>query len=131
MYKRNGSWYTDFHHEGQRYSKSWWSISKTVTIEKDQKFKTEVREGKHDLKAKKILFEKFCEKYLASARIDKKPNSALRNEMSINALKARFSGQLLSSIHPFAVEQYKKTRIEEGRAPATVNRDVSTLKKML
>jgi integrase len=131
MYKRNDSWYTDFHHEGQRYCKSWGSISKTVAAEKDQKFKTEVREGKHALKSKKILFEKFCEKYLAQARIDKQASSATRNEMSINALKFHFSGKLLSTIHPFAVEQYKKTRIEEGKTPATVNRDVSTLKNML
>ena len=131
MYKRNGSWYTDFHHEGQRYCKSWGPISKTVAAEKDQKFKTEVREGKHDLKAKKITFEKFAEKYIEDAALNKKPKSVTRNEVSIGQLKPYLDGKLLTAIHPYIVEQYKRDRRERGRAPATVNRDVATLRNML
>jgi len=131
MYKRNGKWYTDFHCNGKRYVKSWGTISRTIAGEKDQKFKTEIREGKHDVKARKILFENFCEKYLEAARINKKEKSVRRNDTSIKALKLVFSGKHLDAIHPYAVEQYKKMRLGEGRAPATVNREVSTLRNML
>jgi integrase len=131
MYRRANSWITEFHCNGTRYIKSWGDISKTVAKEKEEKFKTEVREGKHDQKSKKILFEKFSEKYLEAAKIDKKPKSSTRNEVSINSLMLHFEGKMIGSIHPFMVEQFKKARIEEGRAPATVNRDISTLRNML
>lgn len=130
VYLRGRSWVSDFFHDGERYTKSWGEISKSVAKEKDAKFKTEVKEGKHTLKAKKILFEKFAEKYLEYARLNKKPKSAKRNEVSINMLKLHFKGKLLGSIHPFMLEQYKKTRKEEGRAVATINRDLVTMKNM-
>ena len=42
-----------------------------------------------------------------------------------------FKGKLIGSIHPFQVEQYKKARKEEGRTPATVNRDIACLRNMM
>jgi integrase len=42
-----------------------------------------------------------------------------------------FKGKLISSVHPFMVEQYKKTRKDAGAEPATINRDVATLRNML
>ena len=131
MYKRADSWYSDFWYNGRRYTKAWGIISKTVAKEKEQKFKTEVREGKHELRAKKILFENFAEKYLEAARVNKKPNTVKRNEVSIRMLGPDFDGKLIDKIHPFMVEQYKRTRRERGAKPATINRDVTTLKNIL
>jgi hypothetical protein len=54
MYKRGKSWYSDFIHKGKRWTKSHGQFSKSVAKEKDEKFKTEVREGKHQQKAKRI-----------------------------------------------------------------------------
>lgn len=131
MYKRGDKWYSDFCYGGRRYVKSWGAISKTVAGEKDRKFRTEVAEGKHALRAKRILFETFAEKYLEMARLNKKPQAARRNESSIKMLKPYFEGKLIESIHPFQVEQYKRDRKEKGAAPATINRDVATLRNML
>jgi hypothetical protein len=77
------------------------------------------------------MFEKFCNKYLEDARVNKKPKSATRNEASINILMPSFEGKLIDSIRPYSVEQYKKARRDAGRAPATVNRDVATLRNMM
>jgi len=131
MYKRSNSWYSDFWYNGKRYTKTWSAISKTVATEKEQKFKTEVREGKHELRSKKILFENFAEKYLEAARVNKKPSTVKRNEVSIRMLEPDFKGKLIDKIHPLMVEQYKTTRKERGVKPATINRDVTTLKNML
>jgi integrase len=131
MYKRGDSWYSEFWYNGERYKKSWGAISKTVAKEKDRQFRTEVKEGKYQLKAKRILFETFAEKYLEYARTNKKPKSAKRNETSRNMLLPYFKGKLIGSIHPFMVEQYKKSRKDKGKEPATINRDVATLKNML
>jgi integrase len=131
MYKRNNSWHSDFTIQGRRYYKSWGPISKTVAIEKEQKFRTEIREGKHQQKIRKIFFENFSEKYLDHARLNKKPKSALRNETSINMLRPHFKGKLIQAINPFMIEQYKRARRDEGKAPATVNRELATLRNML
>jgi hypothetical protein len=105
MYKRGKSWYSDLVHKGERYTKSHGRISKSVAKEKDEKFKTEVREGKHQQKSKRIRFEVFADIYLEYAKTNKKPSAARRNESSINMLKPYFSGKLLNEIHPFMVEQ--------------------------
>ena len=132
MYQRNGNWVTEFYHDGVRYKKSLGKgISKTVAKEREAKYRQEVREGKHNVKARRIRFETFSVKYLDHARVNKKPKSAKRNEVSIGQLMPYFKGKLLGSIHPFQVEQYKKTRRDGGASPATVNRDVACLKNMM
>jgi len=131
MYKRGDSWYSDFIYDGNRYTRAHGKISKSVAKEKDEKFKTEVREGKHDQKAKQIFFENFAEIYLEYAKTNKKQSTARRNETSIKMLKPHFNGKLLKDIHPFMVEQFKKKRRDDGAAPATVNRDIDCIKNMM
>ncbi len=132
MYSRNGNWITEFYHQGIRYKKALGAgISKTVAKEREAKFKQEVREGKHQQKARRIKFEVFADKYLDHARINKRPQSARRNEVSIKQLMPFFKGQLIGSINPFQVEQYKKARRDGGASPATVNRDVACLRNMM
>ena len=51
-------------------------MSKTVAKEKERKFRTEVAEGEHQKKARRILFETFAEKYLSDyARPNLKPSA--------------------------------------------------------
>lgn len=132
MYLRDGNWITEFHHEGIRYKKSLgMGISKTVAKEREAKYRQGVREGKHHVKARRIRFETFSIKYLEHAKVNKKPKSAQRNEVSIGQLMPYFKGKLIGSIHPFQVEQYKKARRDGGASPATVNRDIACLRNMM
>ena len=132
MYLRGENWVTEFYYNGIRYKKSLgMGISKTVAKEREADYRKEVREGKHRVKARRIRFEKFAEKYLGHARVNKKPKSAKRNEVSIGQLMPYFKGKLIGSIHPFQVEQYKKARRDGGVSPATVNRDIACLRNMM
>ena len=132
MYLRSGNWVTEFYHDGIRYRKSLgFGISKSVAKEREQKYRTEVRSGKHAVKAKRIKFETFTKKYLDHAKVNKKPSSAKRNEVSIGQLMPYFKGKLIGSIHSFHVEQYKRARRDGGASPATVNRDVACLRNMM
>lgn len=131
MYKRENSWVSDFFHEGKRYMRSWGKISKTAASEKDQKFQVEVREGKHQEKARRISFKALAEKYLAVAIVDKRPSSYRRNKTSVDALLPCFGRRPIRKITREEVEDYKRDRISQGKAPATVNREVSTMKTML
>jgi len=132
MYLRDRNWVIEFYHNGVRFKKALGKgISKTVAKERAEKFRREVREGQHQLKARRITFEKFTEKYLDHARVNKRPKSARRNEVSIKMMMMFFKGQLIGSIHPFQVEGYKKARRDGGASPATVNRDVACLRNMM
>ncbi len=51
MFKRGDSWYSDFVHDGKRYTKSWGKLSKSAAGKKDAQFQTRVGEGKHQTKA--------------------------------------------------------------------------------
>lgn len=131
MYQRGKIWISDFWCNGARYKKSWGKITKGGAKQKDERYRTEVLEGKHDLKSKKILFETFAEKYLKFARSDKKPKSAKRNQVSINMLSPYFAGKPVGAINAWALEQYKKARKDAGRAPGTINRDIDCIKNMM
>jgi len=131
MYQHGDIWISDFWCNGDRYKKSWGAISKTVAKEKERKFRTEILEGKHNLRSKKILFEIFSKKYLEYARLNKKPKSARRNEVSVNMLMPHFEGVMLNSINALMLERYKKDRKEEGTAPGTINRDIDCMKNMM
>ncbi|RJP90956.1 MAG: site-specific integrase [Desulfobacteraceae bacterium] len=131
MYLRGKQWITDFCFEGERHIKSWGEINKSAAQAKEHKFKTEIREGTHLRKNKQIKFEAFAEKYLENAVTHKKASSVLRNKTSINALLPHFNGKLIQKIDPLSIERFKIFRLKEGRAPATVNREIETLKNML
>ncbi len=131
MYQRNGSWYSQFWHDGKRYTKAWGKISKTAAKEYDARFKIEVREGKFIEKSRRIRFETFAARYMETARHSKKRNTFRRNESSLKMLMPYFKGRLLHNITVWDVEKYKKDRKEAGKETATINRDVSLLKAML
>lgn len=131
MYKRGDRWYTEFVHEGRRYKKSFGAVSKSVAKERENKFKTEVHEGKHQATKRRIKFDTFAEKYIDAARINKKASSAKRNEAAIKVLGRKFDGMLLGDINAFHAEQHKKERKLDDVKPATINRELSTLRNML
>ena len=69
MYLREGNWVVEFWHNGVRFKKALGKgISKTVAKERAEKFRREVREGQHQLKARRIT-------HRATDRVAAKPKS--------------------------------------------------------
>lgn len=129
MYKRNNAWRTDFTYEGRRYTKSWGPCNKTIAKEKERQFKNDVIAGKYK-KIKPVLFEKFAEKYMEYAQVNKAMSTARRNQVSINMLGPYLNGLLLKEITPGMLEEYKKDRVEKKTKPGTINRDLDLIKNM-
>ena len=73
--------------------------------------------------------EKLVEQYLEYSKVNKRHKSYLRDITSTNALLMFFRGKLLTEIHPFLIERYKKERLG-AVMPATVNRELACLKNM-
>ena len=104
MYLRNGKWYSDFIHKGERYVKSWGEITKSRAKEKDRKFRVEVKEGRYQQKAKRITFKKFSEKYLQYIGLNRKPNTHRKYSYSIQMLSPYFDNLLIEKIQSALVE---------------------------
>jgi hypothetical protein len=64
------------------------------------------------------------------SKVDKKPESYKRDQLSLKHLKEFFKKKRLNEIKPILVEHYKRKRIEDGRTPGTVNRELACLKHL-
>lgn len=127
IYQRGQRWYIDHYYEGRR-------IRKKVGSKKDAEnalaaVRADILRGEYRFKLdKKIRFEKIAEKYLEYGKVNKK-RSLERDRWSIENLKSHFKGMLFSKINPLHIEDYKKKRLENVQ-PATINRELATLKHM-
>lgn len=133
IYLRGKSWYYDFVHKGQRYTGSFGPVSRTVAKEEEHRKKTEVIEGRlNPAKARKSpRFETFAAEYLDWMKANRKPLTVDRVGQTLERLKTFFGPKKLSDLTPWHVEQFKKARKEEGKAPGTVNLELSVLKALL
>jgi integrase len=140
MYKRNKTWISDFFIDGRRYVRVWKGLNKTQAKQEETDLKVSIQRGEHIEKPKdgkpgkpsrNIHFEVFAEDfYLRMCRTTKMPKTAKRAETSIKQLNEHFKGIPLKNIHPLMVEEFKKARRDEGVSPATINKDLDTLKSL-
>lgn len=133
IYLRGKSWYYDFIHKGQRYTGSFGAISRTVAKEEEHRKKTEVIEHRlNPAKARKSpRFDIFAAEYLDWMKANRKPLTVVRVGQTLERLKTFFGPKKLSELTPWHLEQFKKARKEEGKAPGTINLDLAVLKALL
>jgi integrase len=133
IYQRGKSYYYDFVYKGQRYTGCIGPVSRTVAKEELARKKAEVVEGRlNPVKARKTpRFDTFAEEYLEWVKANKKPLTYRRVGAVMKRLAPTFGAKRLNDITAWQIEQYKKTRREEGNASATVNLDLCFLKALL
>jgi len=78
----------------------------------------------------KVTFDELAEDFLADYRINGR-KSLVRAQRSVGHLKERFAGLSASKIDTPKIKEYIEARLESGAAPASVNRELSALKRML
>lgn len=123
-------WIDYYLSDGTRKRESLGVVSKAFAETVLCKRKVEIAEGKYlDIKKEqKIKFEDFADEYLnLHCKINNKSwfKSDCRN---LTILKRFFPGRYLHEVTPHLVEQFKSVRTKEGAAPATINRQLATLK---
>jgi len=111
--RREESWYIDFFIKGERYIECLGKVSKTFAKEIAAQRRTDHIEGRLKPKAKDPLFERFIDKYLAEASINKAPKSHVRDKISAVHLKRFFVGRRISRISETDIHRYKRDRREE------------------
>lgn len=80
------------------------------------------------LKSNPPRFESWADDFLKTVS---HPNTRRRYTSSVRNLKSQFKGRSIADISLDCVEEYKDARLASGIGPATVNRDLTVLRKML
>jgi integrase len=79
---------------------------------------------------KQVRFSEFAKLYMEKySRLNKR--SWRRDEVSLSSLLPYFGEKTMDKILPLAIEGYKAKRLNTGRKPATINRELALLKHMM
>jgi integrase len=77
------------------------------------------------------LFKVFAEQFLERTRNEMRPNTSRCYGVSLKSLKPRFGAMRLDEITADGIERFKQFRLEQGRSPSTVNRDLACMRRIL
>lgn len=123
-------WYIKYYRNGKRYvectkSKKKGDAEKLLKLREGQ-----IVEGKFPgLKAEKTSFEELKKGLVADYKINCK-KSLWRVEISLNHLEKHFSGMRVNEITATHISQYIEARRAEKASNGTINRELTTLKRM-
>lgn len=130
VYYKNENWHIDYRLPNGKRRREKIGTSKKLAETVLAKRKVQIAEGKFlDVRKNvKIKFEDFANEYLnIHSKINKK--SWKSDEYNLKSLKKYFGGKFLFAITVRDIEQFKNNRLVDV-APATVNRELATLKTM-
>jgi integrase len=131
LFKKKGSkqWQMGVMFEGRQICRSAHTTNKDLAKKLLDRWGTEIFERRFQLvKAKAPFFEDYANLFLQTI-----PNLKTRSRYtsSVNNMKPRFGKLRLSRITADSIEEFKEERLAAGVGPATVNRDLVPLRKML
>lgn len=133
LFKRGDTWYIQYFYNGRRCREAV-GENKTEAKAALAARKTQIREGKFYPEKKqdrKTLWDEYVPIFEGWAEKNVKPNSYTRFKVNIKKMTPYFSGKRLAEISPKMIEGFKAKRIEKDKVtPATVNRDLTCLKRM-
>lgn len=130
IYLRGKTYWIKYYRDGKPYRES----SKSDK-EGEAKRLLKLREGQivkgefRGLAVEKVRFKELSEEFINDYKINSKKSLA-RAERSLGHLKGYFDGFRAIDITTDKVKDYIVTRKEEGAANATINRELSALKRM-
>ncbi|HEY6769569.1 MAG TPA: site-specific integrase [Candidatus Sulfotelmatobacter sp.] len=131
LYKRRGSknWMMAVTVAGRQWCKTTHTSNKRLANQLLSRWETEVFEDRFHLPmSSPPTFTNWADGFLQQIG---HPNTRKRYGSSVGKLKLTFGGIRLSDISAERIEEYKKTRLEEGVEPATINHDLRVLRRML
>lgn len=130
LYRRGKTWWMSFSYNGKQVRRSTETGNKKLAMTIYHKVMTEVAEGKwFETPREDTTFQELAEDFLSDYRINLR-KSLWRAEIYVNRLETGFKGCKASEITTEDMKTYISKRLEEGVSNATVNRELSALKRM-
>jgi integrase len=131
IYKRGKTYWIKYYRHGKPYYESARSKKEGDAKRLLKKREGEISEGKlPGVYFDRVRFDELADDFLADYRINRK-KSLMRAERSVGHLKTYFEGLRVTQISTPKVKNYIERRLDEGAANATINRELSALKRML
>jgi integrase len=128
--KNSKIWWIKYYRNGKPYRESTKSTSESYAKRLLKLREGEIVQGKvPSLKVEKIRFEELAEDLLNDYKANNRKSLA-RAQRSVECLKMLFEGVRAVDITTDRVNAYVTKRQEEGAANATINRELSALKRL-
>lgn len=131
LYKRGQVWWMRFNYNGQQIRRPTETTDKKVAEKIYYKVMTQIAEGKWlDVdEGRTRTFDELAEKY--EAQVFKDLRSYESGKGYLKQLKDFFGPYALSRITPALIDDFKQMRKATGVKPATINRQLNILRRML
>jgi integrase len=131
VYKRGNTYWIQYYRHGKPYRESTKSKKEADAKRLLRKREGEISEGKlPGIYFDRVTFDELAEDFLRDYRINQRKSLA-RAERSTGHLKRYFEGYSAPNINSPRIGAYIESRLKEGAANATINRELSALKRML
>ena len=131
IYKRGNIYWIKYSKNGKPYYETTKSKKEADAKRLLRKREGEISEGKiPGVYFEKVRFDELAEDFITDYRLNQR-KSLVRAERSITLLKRFFEGMRVPSITSPKIASYIEERIAEGAANATINRELSALKRAL
>jgi len=131
IYKRGNSYWLKYYRNGKPYYESTGSDKETEAKRLLKKREGEISDGKlPGVYFDRVKYEELEEDFLRDYRINQK-KSLIRAKKSTDHLRGYFEGFKVSRITTSHIQNYIETRQDGGASNATINRELSALKRML
>jgi len=131
IFKKGKDWYIDYYVKGRRKRKKI-GHSKKLALQVLNDVRLKIVKGEYlgIYEEKKITFKDYAKQYLDFSKANKALSTYKRHDrVNIAHLKSFFKEKHLFEITAQMIEKYKAMRLEKV-APATVNRELASLKHM-
>lgn len=134
IYRRGKRYWIDFQHQGKRFREPAghsYELARRLLTQR----RNEVEGGNLLRRAKRVTLRSWSDEYQKWAKDHKR--SWKRDELSVTHLLRHLGNRHLDDITAAAIEDYQRARRDETTrfnkvpTPATINREVACLKKML
>lgn len=130
IYLRGKTYWVKYYRNGKAYRESTHSEKESVAKRLLQKREGQIVEGRFPgLMAEKTMFKELTEDYLTDYRVNQR-KSTFRAEISVRHLLGFFDNFRANQIDTPAVKRYVEMRLEQGVENATINRELTSLKRI-
>ena len=129
LVKRGSTWWMSFMYQGQQVRRSTGTADKRMAEAILGKVKVQIVEGRFFEKPaeQQRTFTELLDRYIKEHAARR--GNYHRELTSVRTLKAFFGNPTLDHVSPKRIVAYKNQRYTNGVKPATINRELATLKK--